>query len=340
MLKNFKLSGVYKITNKINGKFYIGSSNSVFGRWLNHASWITNDTHSNYKLTATVKKHGLENFSFEILELHSTIGLNKREQYYLDTLCKAQDYIDGKSNFFITNTYNIKPRVEGLVGLDMPEETIIRALRTRGYERIYKVSNTGAVIDIYEMQSQAAEDNNISRTTVSKSIKNKKCPKHKDFYFTYESEYDADFIAETYQVHNKGVTGATYPGNYKEVYCYDIYGRFFKKFESNTATAKYFNTDTSSTCRMVDNPKKKVIHRYGIHLYNLYSEKQVFEYGVLDRFKESVGDGDIKVYNLFHEYLGEFSKGVIAEILNCHLQSISQAVTQSKILKGFYFTRD
>lgn len=341
MIKEFKLSGIYKITNKINGKFYVGSSNSIFGRWLNHASWITNDTHNNYKLSRAVKKYGLENFSFEILEIHPTVGLNAKEQHYLDTLCKAQEYINGESNFFVTNTYNIKPKVEGIIGISMPEETIIRALRTRGYERIYKVSSTGAVIDVYEMQKQAAEDNDISRVTVSKSIQTKKCPKHKDFYFVYESDYDSEFIAETYQVHNKGQKGVqTYESQWKEVFCYDVYGRFFKKFESGTATAKYFNTNTSSVCRMINTPKKKILHRHGIHLYNLHSEKQEEKENLIDLLKNKVSDGNIEVFTLFHEPLGEFSKETISSVLECHLHSISQAITQNKILKGFYFIRD
>jgi len=341
MLKDFKLSGVYKITNKINGKFYVGSSNSVFSRWLNHASDIVNDTHPNQKLNDAIKKYGFTNFSFEILELHDVMGLNDREQFYLDTLCKAEDYIQGISNFFITNTYNIKPRVEGLVGLGISEEAIIRAVRTRGYERIYKVNRNGAIIDIYELQSQAAKDNNIDRTTISKSIKNKKCPKNKDFYFVYESSYDINFSPKNYEVHNKGQKGLqSYESQWKEVFCYDIYGRFFKKFDSNTATAKYFNTDTPSTCRMIDNPKKKVLHRHGIHLYNLYSTEQLVKETMLDVFKSYKSDGDIEVYNLFHEYMGRFSKETITKILGCHVASISQTITQNKILKGFYFIKD
>ena len=175
---------------------------------------------------------------------------------------------------------------------------------------------------------------------MSRSIKNVACPRFKNYYFAYERDYNETVRPKEVQVHNKGVTGGTYPANYKEVYCYDIYGRFFKKFESNTATAKYFNTDTSSTCRMIDNSKKKVLHRDGIHLYNLYSKEQTFENKILDRFKEHEKDGDIEVYTLFHEFIGEFSKELISEILGCHLHSLSQAITQKKILKGFYFIRD
>ena len=40
-MKNFqKISGVYKITNKINGKFYIGSSINIKRRWESHKEGI------------------------------------------------------------------------------------------------------------------------------------------------------------------------------------------------------------------------------------------------------------------------------------------------------------
>ena len=313
MDKNFELSGVYIITNKVNGKFYIGSGRSIFSRWFNHTCYLVKDNHINYKLQRAVNKYGLENFKFEILELTQPIGLNAREQYYLDTLCKAQEYIRGEDDFFNQKTYNIKPLVEGTTGLPQRVERIIQGIRTRGYDKILKVSRSGGVISEYELQSQAADDNNINRTTVSTSIKYSRCPKNKDYYFVYAKDYDEAFIPKIYEVYNKGVKDlVSISSNYKEVYCYDIYGRFFKKFESNKATAIYFNTDTSSTCRMIDNPKKKILHRHGVHLYNLYSEAQNFETTTIDRIKTFKEDGDIEVYTLFHEFIGSFSKETIA----------------------------
>lgn len=341
MSKNFELSGVYIITNKVNGKFYVGSGRSIFSRWLNHASDLKNGNHINYKLQRAYNKYGFENFKFEILELYEPHGLNICEQGYLDTLCKAQEYIKGEDTFFNQNTYNIKPLVHGTTGLPNKLESSIKSSRTRGFDKILKVHKNGGVMDTYELKSIASEDNNINPSTVGRSIKEKRCPIFKDYYFTYEKDYDASFIPKESQVHNKGLVGVTtHPENYKDVYCYDIYGRFYKKFESNTAIAKYFNTDTSSTCRMIDNPKKKVLHREGVHLYNLYSQIQSFETTIIDKIKAFDEDGDIEVYTLFHEFVGSFSRKTIANFLNSHLHSVSQAVTQNKLLKGFYFIKE
>ena len=339
--RKFELSGVYIITNKVNGKFYVGSGKSIFNRWYNHTCYLKNGTHINYKLQRAFNKYGLESFKFEILELHPVEGLDDCEQKYLDSLCKAQEYILGESPFFNQNTYNIKPLVSSTRGLEGKLESTIKGVRTRGFDKILKVGLDGGVIAEYDMQCDASEDNNINRNTVSKSIKHKRCPKDKDYYFVYKGDYDKDFKPKKYTIHNKGQKGVVkVPSLYKEVFCYDIYGRFFMKFESNTSVADYFSVDTSSTSRMLDKPKKKVLHRHGIHLYNIFSTEQNFEDSILDRFKSYSYDGDIDVYNLFHEYMGSFSKETIATILNCHVHSVSQSVLQHKILKGFYFNKD
>jgi len=335
-MRDYKLSGVYKITNKVNGKFYVGSGKSVFNRWLNHASYLSRDVHTGYKLQRAFNKYGFEAFSFEILELHDVVNLHKREQYYLDTLCKAQEYINGTSNYFNLETYNVKPTVHGIVGLERADEIIVRGLRTRGFEKIYKISDKGEFIKYYEMQKQASEENGLSRSTVSKSIKNKKCPKGKDYYFCYESDYDPTYIPVPCEAYNKGIKGAVEAINIKPVYCYDVYGRYYKKFRSGLEAAKYFNVDASGISRMMDNPKKKTLHRTGVHLYNIFSSERNLE-NKLDLFNIP-NDGDIDVYTLFHEFLGSFDRATISNILKSKENVVQQSITKGKVLKGYYFS--
>lgn len=61
---------VYKITNKINNKVYIGSSTKVNKRWRDHINTAFNKNNSqyNYPLYRAFRKYGVENFSFEILK--------------------------------------------------------------------------------------------------------------------------------------------------------------------------------------------------------------------------------------------------------------------------------
>jgi len=338
--KRFELSGVYKITNKINEKFYIGSGHSIFSRWYNHANHLKLDKHTNYKLQRAFNKYGFDNFKFEILELHPPEGLNDREQYYLDTLCKAQEYIKSDSTYFNTNTYNIKPLVEGTTGLPNKVEFSIKSSRTRGFGRILKINTEGEVVDIYELKSQAAEENNIGATSVYLSIRKKQVVRDKNFGFIDENDYVEGYAPRKLRAHNKGVKGVlTHPELYKVIYCYDVYGRFFRKFESLTSTAKYFNVATSGICKATDIPKKKILHRTGVHLYNFFSNEQDHP-TTLGNFDGLQDDGNISVYNLFHEYQGDFCIETIKSRLSCHPASVSQAVIYSKILKGYYFIRE
>ena len=44
------ISGIYKITNKVDGKFYIGSSKNLHKRWLSHRSELRRNHHCNQHL--------------------------------------------------------------------------------------------------------------------------------------------------------------------------------------------------------------------------------------------------------------------------------------------------
>lgn len=79
-------SAIYKITNKVNGKFYIGSTNHLVRRWRHHRSLLRNKKHHNKHLQHSYDKHGIENFIFEVLEEVVEENLIAREQELLDTL--------------------------------------------------------------------------------------------------------------------------------------------------------------------------------------------------------------------------------------------------------------
>ena len=73
--------GIYKITNKINGKVYIGQSNDIERRWAEHRNrYKTNNTF----LYQNMRLYGIENFDFSIEELCNIEDLNGREQYYIN----------------------------------------------------------------------------------------------------------------------------------------------------------------------------------------------------------------------------------------------------------------
>lgn len=80
-----KKTGIYKILNKINGKFYIGSSVDVDNRFYCHKSRLRNNNHWNVKLQRAYNKSNINDFIFTILENCDSEVLLKREQHYIDT---------------------------------------------------------------------------------------------------------------------------------------------------------------------------------------------------------------------------------------------------------------
>lgn len=60
------ICGIYKITNQINGKYYIGQSVNIKRRWQEHCKF--NSREQDAVIHQAFKKYGIENFSFEILE--------------------------------------------------------------------------------------------------------------------------------------------------------------------------------------------------------------------------------------------------------------------------------
>lgn len=80
-------AGIYKIVNKVDGKFYIGSSVDLNKRISTHKYELRSRRHHNEYLQNAFNKYGEENFSFEIVEVVEDKGiLIEREQHYIDTL--------------------------------------------------------------------------------------------------------------------------------------------------------------------------------------------------------------------------------------------------------------
>jgi group I intron endonuclease len=76
-------SGIYKITNKINKKYYIGSAYDLYKRYKDHRGALEGNRHHNKQLTRFVNKYGIDNLEFDLLEECSIEELESREQYYI-----------------------------------------------------------------------------------------------------------------------------------------------------------------------------------------------------------------------------------------------------------------
>lgn len=75
---------IYKITNQVNGKVYIGKTLlTVEKRWQEHKNAINKTQSKNRPLYQAMKKYGINNFIIEQIEECLPEEVNDKEQYYI-----------------------------------------------------------------------------------------------------------------------------------------------------------------------------------------------------------------------------------------------------------------
>lgn len=105
--------GIYKITNKINGKIYIGSSVNLKNRWQIHCSDLRRNKHHSKRLQLAWNKYGAEAFEFTVIEVVlDKSALIAREQAWIDLLRPT-----GRGG------YNVSPTAGNCLGVKHTEET-------------------------------------------------------------------------------------------------------------------------------------------------------------------------------------------------------------------------
>lgn len=78
------MRGIYKLTNTINEKVYIGKSENLGKRIKYHISSLTHGKNKNKHLQNAYSKYGSGNFSVEIIEvLDNDADINEREKYWI-----------------------------------------------------------------------------------------------------------------------------------------------------------------------------------------------------------------------------------------------------------------
>lgn len=94
------LCGVYKITNLVNGKVYIGQSVNIKNRWKDHVNSLNRNDSNCTLLQRAWNKYTQESFSFEILELCSEDMLDEIEIKYINiyNACKNGYNIESGGN--------------------------------------------------------------------------------------------------------------------------------------------------------------------------------------------------------------------------------------------------
>lgn len=90
---------IYKITNTINSKSYIGQTiQNVKERFYQHCATKCSKAVSNMAIHRAIKKYGKSNFTVEVIEEIDSANLNDREKYwirYYDSYNNGYNFTEG-----------------------------------------------------------------------------------------------------------------------------------------------------------------------------------------------------------------------------------------------------
>lgn len=91
LARDGKVCGIYKITNIVTGRLYVGKSKNLRPRYRQYVrGYEKQDTvHMNRYLLRSMNKHGIHNFQMEVIEECDEAMLSERELFWmveLDTL--------------------------------------------------------------------------------------------------------------------------------------------------------------------------------------------------------------------------------------------------------------
>ena len=126
---------IYKITNNINGKSYIGqTSQKVENRWSEHKRGKTSK-HS--PLKRAIKKYGWENFTTEIIDTAETLEEALRKEIYWIDYYKTCVLVYGKNC-----GYNLSRGGEGVLRTTPEQEKIAIDL----WNKDYNLTRIGEII--------------------------------------------------------------------------------------------------------------------------------------------------------------------------------------------------
>lgn len=79
-----KICCVYKLTNTVTGKFYVGSTFNFYSRMKYHR--YSHQLNPNKELGSDIEKYGWDAFNVEILERCTRDNVRERERFYIDSL--------------------------------------------------------------------------------------------------------------------------------------------------------------------------------------------------------------------------------------------------------------
>lgn len=206
---------IYKITNIVNNKIYIGQTiRDIQSRWNQHINNAYNENDKNNHFHNAILKYGENSFSIVIIEECPDEVLNEREKYwinYYDSYNNGYNSTlggEGYQKYTITTEEVGKMWDSGLSMSDIAkklsvsrtviksrlelyenyskEQSIQRGIKNstiKKYQPVYQWSDVGIFVEYFESGKEAEQKTGFSHSAISQAI-NKKCLSN-GYYWTH-----------------------------------------------------------------------------------------------------------------------------------------------------------
>lgn len=229
--------GIYKITSP-SGKIYIGQSINIEKTWKYRYKNL-NACKRQTILYNSLKKHGYENHTFEVIEECNEYKLLERETYWkeyykvleIPSLCCRMDGRGGKLSE--ETKQKISKANKGKTGKYLRNNELRNNVSKYKSKPIYQFSLEGVLINKWDSISSAEK---ILGTGLKSNLK-KETKTSKGYVWSYKNEFPG-FI----KIH----------GNNSKVVQYDLEGNFIKEWLSMMDIQRelgYPNSNISAVCR-------------------------------------------------------------------------------------------
>ena len=94
---------VYKITNRVTDKFYVGSTCNFKRRMSEHFGKLRRNTHHSKEMQEDYNTYGRDSFYVEVLEEGENTVLRDREQYYIDKFNPVENGYNQSTSAYANN---------------------------------------------------------------------------------------------------------------------------------------------------------------------------------------------------------------------------------------------
>lgn len=304
---------VYKHTNKINGKCYIGiTSQCTNKRWRNGKGYKGQIFYN------AIQKYGWDNFEHEILYTNLTEEEAKEKEIEYIKKYKTNNNKFG---------YNATLGGDGIKGYIHNEESFFKIKNP-----IMQFDLNGTFIKEYSSIADACRENNLFNYSLIYKCCIDKNKTAYGFIWIFKNNFEKEYIEEKIKnLENK---------LQKKVYQYDISGNLINEFKSLGQASSYIEFDRSSIsdwCR-----EDNLQSHYG-YFWSFKNDKKIIENKIKNN-KNLYGEGfRIKIVqldnknNLIKEFNSISEASSILKIDASRIAKICKNKKKCKTAKGFKF---